>query len=50
MIGIENAILPKITPKDGLVYTQAWMVNLVLDLAGYLPEKRLADFVKGVRY
>jgi len=45
MIGIKNANLPKSAPKDGVVYTQAWMVNLVLDLAGYLPEKRLADFV-----
>ena len=45
MIGIENAILLKTSQKDGVVYTRAWMVDLILDLAGYLPEKRLADFV-----
>jgi hypothetical protein len=27
------------------VYTKAWMVELVLDLAGYLPERRLAELV-----
>jgi hypothetical protein len=45
MIGIENSFVSKISPKTGVVYTQVWMVNLVLDLAGYLPEKRLADLV-----
>lgn len=45
MIGIEYAILPKNAPKDGVIYTRAWMVDLILDLAGYLPEIRLADFV-----
>ena len=45
MIGIESATLTKNVPKDGVVYTRAWMVDLILDLAGYLPEKRLADFV-----
>lgn len=34
------------TPREaGVVYTKRWMVDLVLDLAGYLPEKRLADMV-----
>lgn len=33
-------------PREaGVVYTKPWMVELVLDLAGYLPEKRLADLV-----
>ena len=45
MIGLENSILPKTAPKGGVVYTRAWMVDLILDLAGYLPEKRLADLV-----
>lgn len=45
MIGIETATLPKTAPKDGVIYTRAWMVDLILDLAGYLPEKRLADVV-----
>ncbi len=31
--------------QAGVVYTKPWMVELVLDLAGYLPEKRLADMV-----
>lgn len=31
--------------EAGVVYTKPWMVELVLDLAGYLPEKRLADLV-----
>ena len=39
-----GAIFP--TPcETGVVYTKGWMVELVLDLAGYLPEKRLADMV-----
>lgn len=29
-----------------VVYTKPWMVELVLDLAGYLPEKRLAEAVQ----
>lgn len=33
-------------PREaGVVYTKPWMVELVLDLAGYLPEKRLAEMV-----
>jgi adenine-specific DNA-methyltransferase len=36
--------LPK--PREaGVVYTKTWMVELVLDLAGYLAERRLADMV-----
>lgn len=43
MISID-AILS--APREaGVVYTKSWMVELVLDLAGYLPEKRLADLV-----
>ncbi|MEI6176791.1 MAG: Eco57I restriction-modification methylase domain-containing protein [Verrucomicrobiota bacterium] len=34
-----------IAREAGVVYTRPWMVELVLDLAGYLPEKRLADLV-----
>jgi hypothetical protein len=33
--------------KARAVYTKPWMVELVLDLAGYLPEKRLAEAVQG---
>jgi hypothetical protein len=33
--------------EAGVVYTKPWMVELVLDLAGYLPEKRLAEAVRG---
>lgn len=31
--------------EAGVVYTKPWMVELILDLAGYLPEKRLATMV-----
>jgi adenine-specific DNA-methyltransferase len=31
--------------QAGVVYTKSWMVHLVLDLAGYLPQKRLAEMV-----
>jgi hypothetical protein len=33
------------TREAGVVYTEPWMVELVLDLAGYLPDKRLAEMV-----
>jgi hypothetical protein len=33
------------TREAGVVYTKPWMVELVLELAGTLPEKRLADLV-----
>jgi len=45
MISIATIPSAKDTPKHGVIYTRAWMVDLILDLAGYLPEKRLADFV-----
>jgi adenine-specific DNA-methyltransferase len=38
-----NASIP--TREVGVVYTKPWMVELVLDLAGYIPERRLADMV-----
>jgi adenine-specific DNA-methyltransferase len=31
--------------EAGVVYTKAWMVELILDLAGYLPERPLARLV-----
>ncbi len=43
MISIDSAIA--IPREAGVVYTKPWMVELVLDLAGYLPERRLADMV-----
>lgn len=43
MILLETAVA---APREaGVVYTKPWMVELVLDLAGYVPEKRLADLV-----
>jgi hypothetical protein len=43
MITIGSTLSP---PREaGVVYTKPWMVELVLDLAGYLPEKRLADML-----
>jgi adenine-specific DNA-methyltransferase len=44
MISLE-AILSTTERLAGVVYTKPWMVELVLDLAGYLPEKRLAEMV-----
>jgi adenine-specific DNA-methyltransferase len=43
MISVAPAF--SLSREAGVVYTKSWMVELVLDLAGYLPEKRLADFV-----
>ena len=43
MISLDTAVA---APREaGVVYTRPWMVELVLDLAGYVPEKRLADMV-----
>jgi hypothetical protein len=43
MISLDTAVA---APREaGVVYTKPWMVELVLDLAGYVPEKRLADLV-----
>jgi hypothetical protein len=43
MITLDSTLTP---PREaGVVYTKPWMVELVLDLAGYLPEKRLAELV-----
>lgn len=44
MISFETT-LSTTSREAGVVYTKPWMVELVLDLAGYLPEKRLADLV-----
>lgn len=43
MIALES--VPSSVREAGVVYTKPWMVELVLDLAGYLPEKRLAELV-----
>jgi len=43
MIGLATNITP---PREaGVVYTQPWMVEWILDLAGYVPEQRLAERV-----
>ncbi|MCB1088378.1 MAG: SAM-dependent methyltransferase, partial [Verrucomicrobiae bacterium] len=43
MVTLESTLA---APREaGVVYTKPWMVDLVLDLAGYLPEKRLSDLV-----
>jgi len=43
MISLDTSVA---APREaGVVYTKPWMVELVLDLAGYVPEKRLADLV-----
>jgi hypothetical protein len=33
------------TREAGVVYTKPWVVELVLDLAGYVPDRRLAELV-----
>jgi hypothetical protein len=43
MISIETVVAP--LREAGVVYTKSWMVELVLDLAGYLPEKNLTKMV-----
>ena len=44
MIGFETTL--STAPREaGVVYTKPWMVELVLDLAGYVPERRLAELV-----
>jgi len=43
MIALEATLS---APREaGVVYTKPWMVELVLDLAGYVPERRLAELV-----
>jgi hypothetical protein len=44
MIGFETTF-PTAPREAGVVYTKPWMVELVLDLAGYVPERRLAELV-----
>ena len=41
---IEAATLPYVA-EHGVVYTRPWVVDLVLDLAGYAPEDNLVDVV-----
>jgi RNA:NAD 2'-phosphotransferase (TPT1/KptA family) len=31
--------------EAGVVYTKPWMMDIVLDLTGYTPDKRLAELV-----
>ncbi len=43
---VSNAVIDFIAPRTvGVVYTKPWMVELILDLAGYLPERPLARLV-----
>ena len=44
MISFETTL--STAPREaGVVYTKPWMVELVLDLAGYVPDRRLAELV-----
>ncbi len=45
MISLSSTLSP--VREAGVVYTKPWMVELVLDRAGTLPEKRLAEAVQG---
>jgi adenine-specific DNA-methyltransferase len=41
-----SAVIDLVPPRvAGVVYTKPWMVELILDLAGYLPERPLARLV-----
>lgn len=43
---MSNNVIDLVAPRvAGVVYTQPWLVELVLDLAGYLPERPLARLV-----
>jgi len=41
---VETGGLP-IVAEHGVVYTRPWVVNLILDLAGYDPDRNLVDLV-----
>lgn len=43
MISFDSTL--PVPREAGVVYTRPWMVELVLDLAGYVPARRLADVV-----
>src|SRR5258708_36799113 len=36
---------PRVQEKNGAVYTKPWVVELILDLAGYTPQTNLVDAV-----
>ena len=43
---VSTAVIDQIPPRvAGVVYTKPWMVELILDLAGYLPERPLARLI-----
>ena len=43
---VKTPVIDLIPPRVvGVVYTKPWMVELILDLAGYLPERSLARLV-----
>jgi len=43
---VNTAIIERIPLRlAGVVYTKPWMVELILDLAGYLPERPLARLI-----
>ncbi len=43
---VTTATIEFTTPRvAGVVYTKPWLVELILDLAGYLPDRPLARFV-----
>lgn len=44
MTAVEAAPLC-VREKSGVVYTKSWVVDLLLDLVGYTPEKRLAEML-----
>lgn len=42
-LGFSRSIIPR--ESRGVVYTKPWVVSLLLDLAGYSPEKNLVDAI-----
>ena len=47
MINLET--ISPTAREAGVVYTKPWMVELVLDLAGYVPDRPLTELVEGYK-
>lgn len=45
MTAINAAPIPALCEPKGVVYTKEWVVNLLLDLAGYVPTANLVDAI-----
>ncbi len=44
--GVHNTAVETLPQREaGVIYTKPWMVEIILDLAGYLPERPLFKLV-----